>query len=278
VAPGSAGKTLAQARPAILADLTAAAEKDAVSALVDAIDSGVEAGTSFPDIASQEGLTLTSVGAVAANGQAPGKPPLAGDMLAIAGKAFRHDPSEGPVVEELGGGRMVAVETTEIVPSAPQPLSAVQAFATAGAAQAKALKAARAKADAVVAAVKKGTPFAAAVAAHGLTPPQPIAARRVDTLGRQVPPVVTAFLATPAGTVKVVPADQGWVLLRVDAIEPGDLKAAAPLLAGTRRELAATLPQEMTESFARAAQRDLGVVKNDTTIRQIRQRMTGDAN
>lgn len=277
VAPGSAGKTLAQARPAILADLQLAAEKAAIGAIVNAIEDGVEAGTSFPDIAKQEGFGLTVQAAVAANGQAPGQPALAGDTLAIAGKAFRHDPSEGPVVEDLGNGRLVAVETTEIIPAAPQPLTAVQAFATAGAAQAKALKAARAKADAVVAAVKKGTAFAAAVAAQGLQPPQPIAARRVDTLGRQVPPVVTAFLATPAGAVRVVPADQGWVLTFVEAITPGDLAAAGPLLAGTRRELAASLPQEMTEGFAKAARRDLGVVRNDKTIADIRRRMQGDA-
>jgi hypothetical protein len=75
----------------------------------------------------------------------------------------------------------------------------------------------------------------------------------------------------------VVPADQGWVLTFVEAITPGDLAAAGPLLAGTRRELAASLPQEMTESFAKAARRDLGVVKNDKTLADIRRRMQGDA-
>lgn len=278
---GAAAKTLAQARPQILAELKDRAVEDKIADIVAGIEDGVDDGKSFSDLAGEYGLVILTQGAVTRDGRAPGQPPLAPELAAVAAKAFRHEPADGAAVEDLGGkseggGRLVVVETTEVLPQAPEPLTAVRPFVIVGAAQDKALKAARARADAVVAAVKKGTAFAAAVAAQGLAPPQPLQGRRIDvTRQTNVPPVVQAFLNTPPGTVRVLPSPQGWVLVNVESVTPGDLKAVPGLLDAGKREMATALPQEMAEAFANAAIRDVGVDRNAGVITAVRNRYTG---
>lgn len=275
-AMGAAAKTLGEARPQILAELKDRAVEDKVAEIVAGIEDGVDDGKSFSDLAGEYGLVILTQGAVTRDGRAPGQPPLAPELVSVAAKAFRHEPADGAAVEDLGEGRLVVVETSQVLPQAPEPLTAVRPFVIVGAAQDKALKAARSKADAVVAAVKKGTAFAAAVAAQGLAPPQPLQGRRIDvTRQPNVPPVVQAFLNTPAGTVRVLPSPQGWVLVNVESVTPGDLKAVPGLLDAGKREMATALPAEMAEAFANAAIRDVGVDRNQAVITAVRNRYTG---
>jgi peptidyl-prolyl cis-trans isomerase D len=273
---GASGKTLAQARPAIEADLRAIATETAVADLVARIEDGVDAGKSFADLARENGLTIISQAPVTVAGAAPGQPPLPPELVAIAAKAFRHEPGDGAAVEDLGGGQLVVIETMEVLPAAAQPLDSVRAAVTAGATRDKALATARTKADAVVAAVKKGSSFNDAVAAQGLAPPQPLAGRRIDVMQQQaVPPVVSAFLNTPAGVVNVLPAAQGWVLIHTETIEKGDVAAVPGLVEAGRREIAGQVPEEFASAFAAAAERELGTTRNPDTIKAITRRLSG---
>jgi peptidyl-prolyl cis-trans isomerase D len=273
---GAAGKSLAQARAAIEADLKKTVGTTALGDLVAAIDDGVEAGKSFADIATEEKLTILAQTAVTKEGTAPGVAPLTGEAAAIAGKAFRHEPGDGAAVEDLGGGRLVVIETMAVTPAAPQPLAEIRAVAVAGAAQAKAMAAARGKADAIVAAVRKGVAFDAALAAQGLPPAQPLAGRRLDIAQQQqVPPIVQAFLETPKGSVQVLPGGQGWVLIHTSAIEPGKIEAVPGLLEAGRRDIAAQVPEEFAAAFAQASERALGTTRNAKTITAITRRLSG---
>lgn len=275
-AMGAAGKTLAQARGAIEADLRARAVEDAVADLVAKIEDGVDGGKSFADLARDNRLTIRTQTPVTNDGLAPGVAALPPEMVAIAAKAFRHEPGDGAAVEDVGGGRLVVIETMQVLPAAPQPLAEIKAPVTAAAARDKAMKAARGKADAIVAATKKTGDFSAAVAAQGLTAPQPLAGRRVDvTNQQQVPPVVQAFLTTPAGTVRVLPSPQGWVLIHVAAVEPGDVKSVPGLVEAGRREIASALPDEFAAAFAAAAERAVGTTRNDATIAAVTRRLSG---
>lgn len=276
-AAGVAGKTLAQARPAIAAELQARAVDTAVADLVAAIEDGVDAGKSFADLAKEYGLTIATQTPVTVAGASPGAAALTGDGLAIAAKAFRHEPGDGAAVEDIGSGRLVVVETMQVLPSAPQPLADVRAIATAGAANDKALAAARTKADTIVAETRKTGNFAAALAKQGLAAPQPLAGRRVD-IARQpnVPPIIQAFLATPAKTVRVEPSPQGWVLIHVDAIEPGNAAAIPGLLDASRREIASQMPDEFASAFVAAASRAVGVKRNDEVIAATTRRLSGE--
>lgn len=273
---GAAGKSLAQARAAVSADLKKAAGTAALGDLVAAIEDGVEAGKSFADIAKDQQLTIITQTPVTKEGTAPGAPPLAGDAAAIAAKAFRHEPGDGAAVEDLGGGKLIVIETMAVTPAAPQPLAEIRAVAVAGAAQAKAMAAARGKADAVAAAVRKGQSFDAALAAQGLSPSQPLAGRRLDIAQQQqVPPLIQAFLETPKGSVQILPGGQGWVLIHTSTIEPGKIEAVPGLLDAGRRDIAAQVPEEFAAAFALAAERALGTTRNDKAITAITRRLSG---
>jgi peptidyl-prolyl cis-trans isomerase D len=269
-----AGKTLAEVKGRIEADLRAAAARTAVADLVARIEDGVEGGKSFADIARDNGLTIVTQGAVTADGG--GDPELA----KFAAKAFRHEPGDGAAVEDLAEpgseAELIVIETMQVLPPTLQPLDAVRAVATEGAARDKALATARKKADAVIAAVKKGGNFIEAVAAQGLPPAQPLAGRRADVLRQpNVPPIIRAFLDTPAGTVQVVPSPQGWVLIHTSDIEKGNLDSVPGLVEASRNEIAGQLPEEFAAAFAGAAERAMGTTRNQGTIDALTRRLSG---
>jgi peptidyl-prolyl cis-trans isomerase D len=274
---GAEGRTLAQARPLILADLKARAADAAVGDIVNRIEDGVEAGNSFADLAKELGLAISTQGPVAADGRSEQGAPLAGDMATLAARAFRQEADDGPTVQDLGGGRLAVLETNVVLAAAPPPLADVMPLALAGAAQDKAMKAARRTADAVLAATTKGTAFAKAVADAGLAPVRTVAARRIDLIGQpQAPPLLRAFLDTAPGTTRIETSPAGWVLIRVDRLVPGDPRAQAGLIEASRREVGGALPAEMAEAVARASMAAAGVDRNAATLAAIRRRLIGD--
>jgi peptidyl-prolyl cis-trans isomerase D len=274
---GAAGKTLAQASPAVAAALKERAVDDALADVVARIEDGVEAGKSFADIARDVALTIQTQAPVTDKGLAQGQPPLSGDGAAIAARAFKHEPADGPVVEDLGSGRLVVIETATVLPAAPPPVADVMPLAMAGAAQDKAMKAARVKADAVLAATKKGTNFAKALADAGLPPPRPLNGRRIDIINQpNVPDAARAFLNGAAGSTQLIAGEGGWILVHVDRIVPGDPRAQAGLIEASRREVGSALPGEMAEGLAKASMAAVGADRNAATIKALRQRLSGD--
>ena len=187
-----AGKTLAQVRRQGGGRPARRRRQTAIADLVARIEDGVEAGKSFADLARDNGLTIRTQGAVTADGG--GDPALA----RLAAKAFRHEPGDGAQIEDLAApgteAELIVIETVQVLPPTLQPLDAVRAAATEGAARDKALAAARQRRDAVVAAVAEGGNFIEAVAAPGLPPAQPLAGRRADVLRQPDVPRFRAFL------------------------------------------------------------------------------------
>lgn len=282
VSAGQAGKSLAQARTAVAASLKDRAVDDAVADLVARIEDGVEAGKSFADIAKDAKLTIESQTPVTDKGLAVGAmgqtlPALAGERATIAARAFKHEPADGPVVEDIGAGKLVVIETSAVLPAAPPPIAAVMPLAMAAAAQDKAMRAAKVKADAVLAATKKGVNFAKALADAGIASPRPLKGRRFDIINQQnVPDAARAFLNGAAGSTQLIPGQGGWILVHVDRIIPGDPKAQAGLIEASRREVGSALPGEMAEGLAKASMAAVGVDRNDATIKALRTRLTGD--
>ncbi len=277
-AVGAGGKSLADVRPAVLADLSKVAIDKAVAALVAKIDDGAEAGKSFPDIAKTNGLTLQTSPALTKDGRAGvgTDTAAAAPIPALAAKAFGHEPSDGVGVEDMGGGNFAAIETTQVVPPSPLPLAAVRDRVVAAVAQDKALALAKTKADAVVAAVAKGASFAAALQAQGLAAPQPVSTRRIDADQQKgVPPVVTAFLQTPPGKVRTIAGSQGWVLIHVESVTPGDLSATPQLIESARQAFASQAPDEFSAALAAAAGKAVKVRRNPAQIAAVQNRLAG---
>jgi peptidyl-prolyl cis-trans isomerase D len=274
---GSAGKTLAQARTAVEADLKAQLANDALADLVNGIEDGVEAGKSFADIAREQKLTIQTQAPVSEKGIGAGQPTLTGDLATMAARAFKHESADGPVVEDLGGGKLVVMETTTVLPAAPPPVKEVMPLAIAGATQDKAMKAAKTKADAVLAAVKKGTVFAKALADAGLPSPRPLVARRIDLANNpNVPEAARAFMNGAPGSTQAIAIPGGWALVHVDRIVPGDPRSQPGLIEQMRREVGSALPVEMAEAIAKASIAAVKATRNDAAIRTLRQRLSGE--
>ncbi|WP_439532447.1 SurA N-terminal domain-containing protein [Polymorphobacter sp.] len=273
-AMGAPAKTLDQARPAIIADLAERASADALSDLVARIEDSAEDGKSFADIAAAEGLTINSQTPVASDGAQLDAGPLTGRPATLAPRAFQQLPDDGITVQTLEDGAVIVLETTQVVPSSIRPLAEIKPLVAALAARDKAVQAARAKADAIVAAVSKGTDFTKAVTDAGLPAPQPLSGRRVDAMQMEaVPPIIQAFLTTAAGKTRVLAGLEGWALIHVDSVVAGDLAQVPGIVDAMRREVAAQLPTEFAAAVAAASQRALKVERNDKTIEALTRRL-----
>lgn len=278
-AMGNPAKSFADVAPAIRQELQARAVTDALSDLIARIEEAAEDGKSFADIAEAEQLSILTQTPVTREGAAIDKPRLEGVPASLAARAFVQQPEDGVIVQTLEGGELALLETTQIVAATTRPLAEIKELVGALATQDKSLKQSRAKADAVVAAVKSGKSFAEAVAEAGLQAPQPLAGRRIDVMqpDRQAPPLIQAFLATPAGKTRVLGGVEGWALINVEAIEPGELSAVPGIVDAMRREVAEALPNEFAEAFAAAAQKEVKTSRNAAAIDALRRRLAGQA-
>lgn len=272
---------LVAARPEIAAKLRAERAAQQLSDTVGKIEDALSSRTSFADVARTHGLTIAQVPPLTRAGIDPADPAYAlpPAALPLVAKAFDADPADGAVLQQLGKEQFAIVELGDIVPPAPVPLAGVRPQVVAAWGADQRLAAARRTAEAVVAATAKGTSFAAAVAAQKLPPPRPLGGRRIDLAQQQqVPLPVQAFLVLGAGRSRVVaaPGGQGYVVVHVDKVTPGDLATAPQLVDSARQQFAQSAPDEISSAFARAVERDLGVTRNPAAIAAVIARIVGD--
>jgi peptidyl-prolyl cis-trans isomerase D len=146
----------------------------------------------------------------------------------------------------------------------------------------RAAQQAKAIADAIVAKANAGKPLAQAIAeaAIKLPPPQKIQARQMDfARGNQpMPPPIAALFSLTTGKTRALPAPngRGWFIVQLDATQKGDLKQAPGLLDATRGQFSRVTGQEYIEQFANAAERDVGVKRNEAAINQLRNQLAGN--
>ena len=141
-------------------------------------------------------------------------------------------------------------------------------------------KAAKAAADRIEARVKQGTALAAALSAETRPLPAPQAVNLTrEQLARQgeVPPSLALFFSMAEGTVKKLeaPADAGWYVVRLDEVEAPQVAANDPIVLDTLRQLSLTTSNEYVEQFVTAAQREVGVERNQTAIDAVAKQLTG---
>lgn len=197
-------------------------------------------------------------------------------------KAFEAEQSEGPQVVELGDGRYALLEVVDVVAPQLVPLAKIRSdIAVAWGIKARS-DAAKAEADRIAAALTKGQTLAQATAGKRLPPAQELAVRRLELTqmaqqGQQVPPPVVMLLNTPKGQARVIaaPGGQGWFVVKVDAVEPGDLAQAPQLVDAVRRSLVQEAGNEMAETFVRAIEREVGVVRKPEQLKAVNRRLTG---
>lgn len=260
-------RTLAQARAEITARLTVTKREAALANLVADIDAAAAESARLPDLARRFGLSMADTGAVTAAGVNPDRPaaPPAPQLQPVLQAAFQAEQSDDPQVAALPGGTGYIVwDLAAIMPAAARPLAQVRDQVVTGVVQDRQLRAARAAARDVVAAVGRGQPLDAALRATGRTlPPVDRASgtRAEFSGGRgQVPPPVALMFSMAERTAKTLeaPNRQGIVVVYLEDIQPGDASRNAAVIEATRRGLAGAVGREYAAQFIRAIRESVG--------------------
>lgn len=281
---GIAARSLDQARGELVTELTKTKIDQALSDFVAKIGDDIDGGATFDDIAKKYALAATATPAITASGIAPDVQGfvLPEPVKPLLRDAFQAETGDDPQVSSVGNGTsFVLYHMDSIIPSAPKPMNAIAPQVMADAQIDRAAKAAKKVADTIVANINKGTPFAQALAGAGapLPAPKPAGARRIDLAQakeKAPPPLELMFkIGEKHARVLEVPQGAGWFIVYVDKIVPGDVKAAAPLMATTQQQLSRVIGDEYVAQFANAVKAQVGVKKNGGAIAAFKRALTG---
>ena len=67
-------------------------------------------------------------------------------------------------------------------------------------------------------------------------------------------------------------------MIQLDSVEAGTVEAGDPLIVSTLRQLGQASGEEYVEQFVAAAQREVGVERNEAAIKAVSAQLTGQTN
>lgn len=281
------GKTLDQARAEIVTALTLEKRRAALSDLAAQVEQEIDSGTGLADIAKNLGLTVQTTQPLLANGTVFGKAAekAPADIAPLVQAAFAMErEGEAQLAEIKPGEKFAIYDVGQLTAATPAPLAAIKdAVARDWALQQGSAKA-KAAADRILAALDKGTPLAEAVKLAGVAipAPQPIdmGRQQIGAMQGQVPPPLALLFAMAEGSNKRLegPNKAGWYVVSLKDIVPGAVKREDQIFAGASRELGAVTGNEYAESLRRAIGKDLGIERNESAIKAVRNQLTGANN
>lgn len=278
-------RALDQVRGELTAQLTEARRRQALSDFSARIEEQFDNGSGLPDVARELSLTPTVTEPLTADGKVFGKQgqSVPAELVKVVQAAFAMERQNQPQLAEIEPGkRFVVFDVTQITAAAPAPLAEVKPLVAAQLQLEKGQVAAKAAAERVLAATKKGTDLAAAVAQIGVAVP-PV--DQVDMSrqelnpqpGQQIPPPLALLFSMAQGTVKLYPAPQnrGWYLVAVKQIVPGAIPPNDPEVAQARKDLGQLAGREYAEQLRRAIREEIGVTRKDSAIKAALAQVTG---
>lgn len=278
-----AARPLAAVRSEIAAALTKKKAAEAVTSLVEAVQSSLDKGGSFAEVAKQHKLTIVTTPPLLASGAAPGDPAFRPDptLTPLLRAAFDASPDDEPTLESVSADHFAVLAVRSVIPAAPVPLAQVKPRVAQDMIAERANDRARAAAQAILTKVDGGTPVAVAFAAAGLPPPQPTGATQLDLVrlgqsGQQVsPPLRALFQLAPGKSQLVTIPGAGWFVVRLDRIVAGN-PALLPALTGTMQgELTRGAGDEYIEQFANAARADVKLQRNPAAVAALQRQFSG---
>jgi peptidyl-prolyl cis-trans isomerase D len=278
------GKTLDEARPEIVAALTAERHKAALTDLATQIGEKVEGGTSLSDVAKTYGLAIQTTDPIIADGSEPGKPEakLPPQLLPLLQTAFAMDHEGMPQIAALPGGTSFAVyDVGSISAAAPAPLSEIKAQVAADWTRQQGADGAAAAADKILAALAKNMPLDAAAKTLGVALPPVdnlgITREQVASAQGRVPaPIALMFTMTHPGAKKLAAPNQaGWLVLSLVSIEPGTIAANDPMVIQASSDLGKATGREYEEQLRTAITHEIGSKRNEAAIRAARTDLAG---
>lgn len=274
---GTPARSIESARAEIVKTLTDTKAKQALSDFSAKIDGQIGDGATFDEVVKSNGLTAAETPALTAEGrditQAQAQPDPA--LAPIAKAGFAMDQGDDPQVVATPDGKAAIVALAQVITAGPPPLAQVREQAERAWALAQGAAKAKTAAETVRKAVAGGKTLAVALSGAGATlpPPQPIGAQRMqlNQQNGQIPPPLVALFSMAKGSVRVLalPNDQGYAVLHLEQIEPGDAGKNQQILSATSQGLRGVLSREYADAFLAAVRADVGVKRNDAAIARV---------
>lgn len=277
-----AGKSLAQARSEIAAQISKDKRTNALADMVDKVQDAIDGGNNFDEAAKAANLPITTTPAVTAAGVSRTNPSfkLAQELAPALKSGFELAPSDEPVIEQLAGDAgFVLVAPAEVTPAAPAPLASIRDQVRKDWISKQASDRARSAATAIAAKASGAMSLADAAKQAGRPLPavQPVKIRRIQLsqMGQQVPAPLQLIFSTAPGKAKLG-ADargRGFFVVKVDKIVPGNALNQPGLISQVQAEFADPLAQEYAQEFLNAAKKTVGVRRNEPVIASARKRI-----
>lgn len=274
-------RSLAEVRGEIAESLAAELRRTAFLDLAARIEEELEEGGSLAEIADELNVELQTTRPLTADGRVYGTAQTAPPILAPALRtAFDMEEEEPQLAEVEPGKTFLIFGVTDITPSAPAPLAEIRQDVIADWRRSIGAERAKAAAQRVMQRVQKGQTLAAALAAEKvqLPPIDPVNMGREELAqAQQVPPVLALMFSMAKGTVKRLeaPQDNGWFVVQLDQVTVPAMEKQDPLVGATQQQLARVYGEEYAEQLVKAAQREVGVERNQEAIDAVARQLTG---
>ncbi len=276
-------RTLEQARAGILTALTEEQRRDALADLTARIEDEFSGGANLTELAKELNLQIVSTRPVTADGRIYG---AAGETVPstiapVLETAFLMDEGQPQLAEVVPGQAFLVFDVSNITASAAAPLAEIRSDVVAAWRQTEGAKAARQAADRILDRVAKGGTLAAAIAAENnaaVRAPESVNLNREEMAKiPQVPSSLALFFSMAQGTQKKLqaPGNAGWYVIQLDKVEAGVVQKGDPIVASTLMQLGQVTGEEYVQQFMAAAQREVGVERNETAIRAVAAQLAG---
>ena len=278
------GKSLSDVRTTLAGQITKQKIDVSIADFVTKIEDQVADGATFDDVTKKEGLAVVTTPALTASGAAPDVPGFKApaELQPILHDAFQAEPDDDAAVMTIAQGQSYGFyDLYRVIAAAPKPLTNIREQVATDFQRERASKAAKRIADAIAMKANQGTPLTIAMSGAGVPLPaaKPIGARRIDIARAQqkVPPPLALLFSIPAHHARVLEAEdkQGWYVIWLDKITPGNVASEPGLIQATQTEIARSVGEEYVQQFAAAIKADLGVKKNDSAIAALKHSLTG---
>ena len=282
-----AGKSLAAARPEIVAKLTPEKRIEALTDLVTRVEDAIADGSSFAEVAAANRLAIIETPPITATGVARSNPgyTFPANLAAVLKTGFDASPDDDATVETLpNNSGFVVLAVGRIIPAAPAPYAALRPQLTNDWIVKRASDRARAVASAIAARTAANVPLAKAIAEAGVPLPklQPVALRRIDLaqIKGPVPAPIRMLFNLAAGKSRMVAASggRGYFIVKVVRVVPGNALTQPGLIARAQAEFGEVAGQEYAQQFVGAIEDKMRVSRDATAIAAAKKRLTSGAN
>ena len=280
----SPGKTLDQARPEILAQLSTEKRRSALSDISARIEQELDKGGSLADVAKELNLQVATTEPLLKSGDVFGKAGVKAPETVVPAvqAAFAMEREGEPQLAELQAGtKFIVYEVGQITPAAPAPLAQIKAIVARDYVLDNGSAKARAAGEKVLAQIAKGASLEAALASLEVKVPAP---EKVDmnremlmASGQQVPAPLALLFSMAKNSAKRLeaPGKNGWYIVTVKDIIPGQIQPNDPQLASAARDLGRIVGQEHVLQLRAAIRTEVGAKRNETAIAAVRKDLIG---